>query len=65
MEEKTCVAAQKRKNGKKKRKTRKKTSGKYGEEGREERGEIRIVNKLIEVFPLLPFFHFQNARARP
>ena len=62
MEEKTCVATQKRKNGKKKRK---KTSGKYGEEGREERGEIRIVNKLIEVFPLLPFFHFQNARARP
>lgn len=64
MEEKTCVATQKRKNGKKKKK-RKKTSGKYGEEGREERGGVRIVNKLIEVFPLLPFFHFQNARARP
>ena len=63
MEEKTCAATQKRKNGK--RKKRKKTSGKYGEEEREERGEIRIVNKLIEAFPLLPFFHFQNARARP
>jgi len=62
LEEKTCVATQKR-NGKKrsgkKRKKRKK-SGKYGkerkEEGKEERGEVRIINKLAEVFSFTPIF---------
>jgi len=65
LEEKTCVATQKRKNGKKKRKKkRKKKSGKYGEERKEERGEVVRINKLAEVF-LLPSFHFQNACTRP
>ncbi len=56
LEEKTCVATQKRRNGKK----RKKRSGKHGEES----GEAVRVNRLAEVFLLLPFFHLQNARVR-
>jgi hypothetical protein len=59
LEEKTCVATQKRRNGKK-RKKRKKRSGKHGEES----GEAVRVNRLAEVFLLLPFFHLQNARVR-
>ncbi len=61
LEEKTCVATQKRRNGKKKSgRKRKKRSGKHGEES----GEAVRVNRLAEVFLLLPFFHLQNARVR-
>ena len=59
MEEKTCVATQK-KNGKKRSGKRRKKRGKYGkerkEEGKEERGEVRIINKLAEVFSFAPIF---------
>jgi hypothetical protein len=61
LEEKTCVATQKRKNGKKKNgKKRKKRSGNHGkerkEDGKEERGEVVKTNKLAEVFSFTPIF---------
>jgi hypothetical protein len=60
LEEKTCVATQKRNGKKKSGKKKRKKSGKYGkerkEEGKEERGEVRITNKLIEVFSFTRIF---------
>jgi len=60
LEEKTCVATQKRNGKKRSGKKKRKKSGNYGkerkEEGKEERGEVRIINKLIEVLSFTPIF---------